>query len=408
MRQAFIIMQIGNKALDEVCEKAIVPALKSCGFDPKRVDKHNMGGLLTSEIVNFILTSDIIVADLTNERPNCYLEVAFAMGENKFRNLILTAREDHNPDSPNYKKDGPKIHFDLIGYDILFWNPANLDIFKSELEKRINRRMMTLPSISTSSRWDSEWIEKHKEAALAGLRRNNLSGYMEIRIALLDYQLHSDPPDLLDSAEKAQIHTFGWPIGAMDKYNSKYRPKPTTEGIITELDFGNSESYDYWTLRKDGVFYLLKSLFEDKIRPEEIKSIQVRDLDKLKIKPDYIFIKTRIVRITEALLYAVRLYSALKVPFSSHVLFGIRHGGLKNRILRAVGGREITLLGEYKSDVSDEVYTEIEIELEKIESNLVSLVEKYTQPLFEIFDYFRLEKKVLEDIVNNFVKGRVT
>lgn len=54
MKQAFIIMQIGNPNLDIVCKEAIVPALKLCGFDPKRVDKHTEGGLLKSEIVGFI------------------------------------------------------------------------------------------------------------------------------------------------------------------------------------------------------------------------------------------------------------------------------------------------------------------------------------------------------------------
>ena len=68
MAQAFIIMQIGNSELDSMCEKAIVPAIQACGLEPKRVDKHNRGGLLKSEIIKFIQTTDIIVADLTNER----------------------------------------------------------------------------------------------------------------------------------------------------------------------------------------------------------------------------------------------------------------------------------------------------------------------------------------------------
>lgn len=123
MKEAFIIMQIGNQELDTICKDIFVPALKACGFDPKRVDKHNKGGLLKSEIVQFIKDSDIILADLTNERPNCYLEVGYTMGLNKFQNLILTAREDHNPDSLNYVKNGRKVHFDLSGYDILFWDP---------------------------------------------------------------------------------------------------------------------------------------------------------------------------------------------------------------------------------------------------------------------------------------------
>ncbi|MCK4820234.1 hypothetical protein KA005_31005, partial [bacterium] len=307
MKQAFIIMQIGNNDLDLVCEKAIVPALKSCGFDPKRVDKHTMGRLLKSEIVEFIISSEIIVADLTNERPNCYLEVGYAMGLDKFRNLILTAREDHSQDSPNYKKEGPKIHFDLSGYDILFWEQDNLAGFKAELEKRIRRRIATLPS--SIQPWDNEWINENREIAMAGLERNNLSGFMEICLTPRDLKFNKELEELLLATEKAKIRTFGWSLGEMDNINPKFRPKPTTEGIVNELDFEDKENYDYWTLRKDGTFYLLKNLFEDKR------------------KPGHIFFNTRIVRITEALLYSVRLYSELKLPSDEYVLIKIRHGG---------------------------------------------------------------------------------
>src|SRR3990167_4145618 len=162
MKQAFIIMQIGDTELDNVFREVFIPASKNSGLDPKRVDKHNQGGLLKSEIVNFIQSAEIIIADLTNERPNCYLEVGYAMGLDKFRNLILTAREDHNQDSPNYKKDGPKIHFDLAGYDILFWDEKNLDFFSAVLEKRIKRRLATLPSSTVQVKEtlrDSEWMK---------------------------------------------------------------------------------------------------------------------------------------------------------------------------------------------------------------------------------------------------------
>lgn len=120
MPEAFIIMQIGNPDLDKMCEQAVVPALKACGLEPVRIDKHNKGGLLKSEIIKRIQDSEVIVADLTNERPNCYLEVGYAMGIDKFRNLILTARQDHNQDSPDHQPGGAKIHFDLSGYDVLF------------------------------------------------------------------------------------------------------------------------------------------------------------------------------------------------------------------------------------------------------------------------------------------------
>jgi len=387
MKQAFIIMQIGNPDLDLVCEKVIVPTLKSCGFDPKRVDKHTMGRLLKSEIVEFIRSSDIIVADLTNERPNCYLEIGYAMGLDRFRNLILTAREDHNQDSPNYKKEGPKIHFDLSGYDILFWEPDNLATFRAELEKRIKCRIATLPS--SNQPWDNEWIANHREIAITGLVRNNLSGFMEICLTPRNLKLNKELDDLLVATKKAEIRTFGWPLGVMANSDTKYKPKPTTEGIVNELDFGDKKNYDYWTLRKDGTFYLLKSLFEDKS------------------KPGHIFFNTRIVRITEALLYSVRLYSELKLPSDEYVLIKIRHGGLENRVLTAVGGRE-RIFNKGRKSIDDEVDTEVETKLERIEQDLIDLVQKFTTPLFEVFDFFKVDIKVLVDIVNNFVEGKVT
>ena len=140
MDQAFVIMQIGNSALDEVYECAIVPALHACSLEARRVDRHTRGGLLASEIIGFIESSDLIVADLTNERPNCYLEVGYALGAGRSSRLVLTAREDHRPDSPNHTPGGPKVHFDLAGYDILYWTPGDLEGFRDELIKRVTRR----------------------------------------------------------------------------------------------------------------------------------------------------------------------------------------------------------------------------------------------------------------------------
>lgn len=390
MRQAFIIMPIGNPNLDIVCKEAIVPALKSCGLDPKRVDKHNEGRLLKSEIVGFIESSDVIVVDLTNERPNCYLEVGYTMGLDKFRNSILTAREDHSQDSSNYKKGGPKVHFDLSGYDILFWEPDNLNKFKEELEKRVRRRLATLPSYmsKSASLWDEEWISKHQDSALSGPKKYGKGklGFMEIRMTITDLNLNILQRELLRVAEQAQIDSFGWPLGIVLN-TEEHRPKPKTDGIAAEIHSEDHISYDYCTIRRNGTFYLLKSLFEDER------------------KPGHIFWKSRIYRITEALLYSVRLYCGLNVPSDSRILIGIRHGGLKGRVLSNPEGREF--FRNRKSD-ENEVYNEVGSALEKIESDLVKLVQKFTEPLFILFGFFEVNEKVLENIVNDFVAGRIT
>ncbi|GAG40916.1 unnamed protein product, partial [marine sediment metagenome] len=248
------------------------------------------------------------------------------------------AREDHNQDSPNHKRGGPKIHFDLSGYDILFWDPNNLTEFKNELEKRIRRRLATLPSYvpTSSSPWDREWISKNQDAAFAGFKRYGKSGFMEIRMTLSDGKLNVTQRELLSVAEQAQIHTFGWPLGIVGT-TREYRPRPTTDGISAEIlieqktGYDDTGSYDYWALRKDGTVYLLTSLFEDQK------------------KPGYIFFNTRIVRITEALLYSVRLYTSLKISTNSRVFIGIRHGGLKDRILSDSRNKGLFSFSKYVS-----------------------------------------------------------
>lgn len=168
MQQAFVIMQIGNPELDEFYSDILVPTLTKCNLNVKRVDKHNEGNLLKSEIVNFIESSDIILADLTNERPNCYLEVGYTMGLNKFQNLILTAREDHLPESPNYKQGGPKIHFDLLGYDIIFWDKNDLDEFEEKLEKGIKRRLNLIKSKEGDNRTEVSFVDSAKDYIRTG------------------------------------------------------------------------------------------------------------------------------------------------------------------------------------------------------------------------------------------------
>jgi hypothetical protein len=393
MTSAFIIMQIGNPELDNVCARAIVPAVEVCGLDAKRIDKHNTGGLLKGEIITFIQSADIIIADLTNERTNCYLEVGYAMGIDKFSSLILTAREDHNQDSLSYQHGGPKVHFDLSGYDILFWSPENLEAFRNELEKRIRRRLTITSSTAGPSIpvWDNAWVEKHKGNAFWGLQtafKTSNPGSMEVGFALSGDKPNFLQRVLLDAANEAQIPTFGWPIGVVLNNRKEYRPRSTADGIVAEI--GPEESsglerrltYDYWTLRKNGDFYLLQSFFED-----------MR-------KSGLIYFNTRIVRVTETFLYCARLYNRLGIPNTSIVNISIVHRGLKNRMLTSVGGRD---LFQGYTTAENEVGATVSPKLLTIETNLVNLVKEVLSPVFMVFDYFEPSDSIYADIVNNFV-----
>ncbi len=388
MKPAFVIMQIGNKQMDDLYKDIIVPTLKKAGLDPKRVDKHNDGELIMQKVTGFISDAEILIADLTNERPNCYLEVGYAMGLGKYRNLILTAREDHYHNSPNYDGAKSRIHFDLEGYDILFWNPEKKEEFSVELLKRIKRRQyVSQPQVTVSL--ENDWFEEAKKKAEEGLKANEWPGFMEVRATLDSNQASFSQVELRDAARQAPISTFGWPIGVFLENNEEYKPRPTNDGISAEVitpkdDWGGT--YDYWTLRNNASFYLLQSFFEDS-RKENV-----------------IFFDTRIVRITETLLYLSRLYYDLKIDPQTPVKVKITHYGLESRTLVAAGNRHMFLNRKSSTDM---VETEVETTVEQLGSRIIDNVEKFTTPLFVQFDYFQLEKQTLEEIVNNFVSGKI-
>jgi hypothetical protein len=391
--EAFVIMQIGDSALDAVCDAAIDPAIVDAGLAPRRVDRHNAGDLLKSEIVEFIERSQIIVADVTNERPNCYLEIGYAMGLGKKSNLILTAREDHFHDSPNYNSSGPKVHFDLEGYDILFWDPDNLDEFRQELSKRIKRRAATVGATQedpAKAESDFAWRDSLREQGERGLVGVGRSAYMEV-CAELRTPGNWPQPRLLNVIRDASVHTFGWPIAVVLDDTDEYRPRPTADGITADIAIGGDDtdrtSYDFWKLFRDGRFYTLLSLFEDERRPNSL------------------FFDTRINRITESLLLLLRIYRRLEVSDTEGIDISFRHAGLNDRVLRTAGAnRSLGRERKAPENVSDIRFTTT---VEELEGNLVGVVKSVTQPLFMLFDFFELGDGILEEIVEGFVAGEV-
>jgi hypothetical protein len=401
MDDAFIIMQIGDAKMDAVCDDVFIPVLESCGLRPCRVDRDNSGDLLKAEIVAFLEGAQIIVADLTNERPNCYLEVGYAMGLGKKRNLILTVREDHHHRSKNYRIDGPRVHFDLEGYDLLLWDPDDLDAFRNELELRVRRRLAVIepPTSGEPPREpierhpvsDGEWVAKQRDRALEGLSKIGLPGLMEASVALLPKGAWRQAV-LLSAVEGAEIKTFGWPIGIVLNQDP-WRPQPTSDGVRADVAIaageGNREqgSYDFWYMRQTGDFYLLQSLFEDE-----------RTSDRL-------FFDTRIVRVTELLLFLARCYSRLDVPDSTLLHLDLVHGGLKGRQLTVAS--TIRLLSRTRTTQEDVVRSSIDCTIGELQTQLAELVKQLLDPLFMVFDFFEPGEEVIRQIVNDFVAGKI-
>ena len=361
-------MQIGNDQLSEVYDNAIEPAIRACGLEPKRIDKHNEGGLLTSEIFRSIKESDIVVADLTNERPNCYLEVGYTVGIGKTRRLVLTVRENHSPDNSDYQPGGPKVHFDIAAYDMCFWNPRNLEQFRDELERRIRRAQARRiePVVSQPSPWDDIWFAQHERMARDHLQGSGKSGFMEARFTLSDTKLHT-VTQLRDAAREARraakFDRMSGPAEVPVLIGGDGGPKPKNEGIVAR----DTDSWGcfYWALRENGDFYMLRPLDDSRWPRWEGR----------------ITIPEQVYRITRILLFGYGLYKHLEVAGATTVNIIMRHAGLTDRTL--YDGKD-----RGRKCVEDEVPSDIQVSHEEIDSRLVGLVAELSRKVFALFDFF--------------------
>ena len=125
-----------------------------------------------------------------------------------------------------------------------------------------------------AEQWFLELERQAKEFSISPDR-----AIMEVRARLLDEV--SVGLDLLETAHRSEVHTFGWPIAVVLLNRSELKPQPTSTGIIARVYDPRRGSVDFWSWHEAGSFYLYKTIFEDER------------------KKGSIFFDTRIIRITE-------------------------------------------------------------------------------------------------------------
>jgi hypothetical protein len=315
------------------------------------------------------------------------------MGLGKKANLILTAREDHFHGHPGFDPNGPKVHFDLEGYDILFWSPDNLPKLREELTQRVRRRLTIVrrgPADDGPPAADG-WAAELRARGESGLHRLEKDGYMEV-VASISPAPSRSPSELRDAVQAAEIHAFGWPIGVTLDNRDEYRPRPTSEGIVAEVAISrvgvesalDRDSYDLWLAFRDGRFYTLMSLFEDGRMPETI------------------FWDIRTVRVAEALVFLARLYRRLDASDTDEVTVRITHAGLEGRTLR-VADRMRFIAREGITTTEDSIETEIRASLVELETGLVTFVKQIMDPLIIVFDFYEISEEILGDVVEKFL-----
>jgi hypothetical protein len=236
---------------------------------------------------------------------------------------------------------------------------------------------------------ESEWFSQEEAKARSGIQSIGLAGSMDIRAGII-FPIAKSQIELLSAVRQSEIRTFGWPIGVTLENRDEFRPRPYGDGIKAEISIREGSlsrnSYDYWALRSSGDFFLLQSLFEDD-RTEGA-----------------IFFDTRIVRVTETLMFLENLYTKLGVPPDTRVGVRIGHHGLKGRTLSAASSRRFIRTTQ---TLEDETATEIVTLLGKMRESRVDDVRKILEPVFMLFDFTQFDTSIYEDLVRGFERGEI-
>jgi len=102
----FVAMPFAQE-FEDVYQFGIYEVVRRCGFVCERVDESYYAGNMVERIKEGISNAEFVIADLTSERPNVYLEVGYAWGLET--PVLLIAREGQN------------LHFDLAQHKCIFY-----------------------------------------------------------------------------------------------------------------------------------------------------------------------------------------------------------------------------------------------------------------------------------------------
>lgn len=118
----FVICPIGKpnsetrKRSDSVLKNIIRPVLKK-EYEIIRSDKISRIGNITSQIINYLMASDLVIADLSSLNPNVFYELAIRHTTGKpYIQLIQT---------------GEKLPFDIVNIRTIEFSPHDIDSLKT-------------------------------------------------------------------------------------------------------------------------------------------------------------------------------------------------------------------------------------------------------------------------------------
>ncbi|WP_059052217.1 hypothetical protein [Paenibacillus senegalimassiliensis] len=120
--QIFIAMSFDNDM--KPARQAIMKAVQACMYTPILIDVKEHNNFIVPEIFTEIDKSELVIADLTQQKTGVYLEAGYALGQKK--SVILTCKET----------DFENMHFDVAQINTIKWSDEK--VLEERLISKIN------------------------------------------------------------------------------------------------------------------------------------------------------------------------------------------------------------------------------------------------------------------------------
>lgn len=147
----FCVSPIGDEgseirdSADKLFKYIISPVCEKCGFEPVRVDQINDSDSITQTIIDKLLSSELVIADISGHNPNVFYE----MGYRKCTDKPII----------HLKKKGESIPFDVNTVRTFEYDLTDLD----NVAATKNRLEQAIAAFSFSEQDDS--LEQGEEAS---------------------------------------------------------------------------------------------------------------------------------------------------------------------------------------------------------------------------------------------------
>ncbi|MCD8224206.1 MAG: winged helix-turn-helix domain-containing protein [Clostridiales bacterium] len=195
MRKCFVISPIGEKGsevrkrADQVFKYIIEPVCAETEFEPIRVDKLNQADSITQTIIDAIINSELVIADITGHNPNAFYEMGYRTSTGK---PIIYLKEKNE-----------RIPFDIAGIRVFDYDLRDLDSVE-EIKSRLVKTISALPfEESTGQNENGEVAYKGTNSDVSQLIQ--ILYEIQDEISQLKNEIHDKDTETIQAIVKASM-----------------------------------------------------------------------------------------------------------------------------------------------------------------------------------------------------------